>query len=96
MESQARLEQLRVQFIVAEIDTAWALARSARIVYASNSEHAPNLADKAWEAYEQALIDFKEIRGKELRDSLGGKLNQIRAVLNALPARKAHRRNGKV
>ena|SRR5690349_19071303 len=90
-EQQARLEQ--VGFNSSLLKLIQLGARSAQLLYALNSENADKLAGKAWEAYEQARIDFKEIAGKELRHSLRVKRNQIRAEQNQAvadsPFRKA-------
>ena len=95
-EQQERFERIRVQFIIAEIDSAWAVARSAQILYGTGSENVDSLAGKAWEAYERALNDFNEITArKELRDTLRDKLNQIGLLLDSLPGRKPQRRNRK-
>lgn len=50
------VERIRLDFTVSQIETAYALARSAQIFYLSGStEHADSVQSKAWQAYPGAV-----------------------------------------
>jgi len=86
-EIRLQAEKIRLDFIVSQVDTAYTLARTAQIVYRSESKsRAYRLLDKARQAYGGAVDLLQRLSLDEReRRYLTGKLSELRVMLDTLP-----------
>jgi hypothetical protein len=89
------VERIRVDFTMSQIETAYALARSAQTFYLSGStEQAESVQSKAWQAYQGAVDLLTELSAdSKLCERLTtDKLSKVRAILESLPPSPVKRR----
>ena len=94
---QARLEQIRLEFTVTLVDTAWAFARSAQTLYGSGSPNAGWVASKAQDAFSEAASQLSTLSvDHRERDRLNDKLDQIHVMLEGLLSSINHKNQRKL
>ena len=95
---RSQTERVRLNFLIAEVETARMFAVSAQTYYRIGSkEHAQRVTELAWKAFREAAARFSELpTGHSARRDLSDRLNQIREILEGLPPRpRVVRKGGK-